>query len=144
MFQTMRILKTLVVALFFLPIYTIYSNYASSANYSFELINPDSKFYQVKRLGEKIKGSEYLPTLLDRRFREILYLIDKNQLGQLENALARYNATAGVLLEIPQEERDVKNIETYKSEFAKIRDKFPANSSFWLFVQSSLDTTNRL
>ncbi|KKR39601.1 MAG: hypothetical protein UT72_C0005G0017 [Candidatus Woesebacteria bacterium GW2011_GWB1_40_101] len=154
MFRTMRVLKTLAVSFFFLLIYALYSNFSFSRTFRFELINPDSKFYEVKRFGEKVRlslitkfsgsGSEYLSILLDRRFREILYLVAKNQLGELENSLARYNTTAGILLEIPKEKRGIKNIETYKLEFARIRDLFPANSSFWLFTQSALDTTNRL
>lgn len=139
----MRILKTIAISLFILFIYALYSNYSSSPNYSFELINPDSKFYEVKRTTEKVMLTP-LTVLIDRRFNEILYLVDKNQLGELENALARYSATAGALLEIPKEKRGLKNLETYKSELARIRDVFPANSSFWLMVQSSLDTTNRL
>jgi len=120
-----------------------------------ESIYPDSMFYSVKRLKEKLgfiltsgreKKAQYLSNLLRVRFKELIYIENSDKSGFLIEAANRYNANVG------QINGNYKNVDNrikrqvwdYESALAKLRDKHPANSTDWLIFQQVIETTRNL
>lgn len=121
----------------------------------YESINPDSLLYSFKRLGEQIQiffifnnieKLRYPLRLLDTRFNELVYTVNLQKTGFLTEIISRYNTQVGRI------KRDFKNIDSVdKDKLAQkikilevLRDRYPANSSYWLNIQQAIDTTRSL
>lgn len=120
-----------------------------------EAINPGTFLYPVKRLGEKFKLSFikkrenkaiYLSLLLQRRFRETIYVDEKEKSGFFVESANRFNTQVGQI-KSDYSGLDAKlktQIPAYVSALEKLRDKYSSNSANWLIFQQSLDTIHQL
>lgn len=122
----------------------------------YETTNTDSPNYIFKRILEELKlkfvyrdktsQARYMSKLLDARFKEVVYVANNKQIGIFENTISRYNTLAGKIISSYKDidpEAD-KQIENYVKILERMRDIYPANSSYWLLVQYTIDTTKRL
>lgn len=117
-------------------------------------VNPGSFYYPVKRLWEK--GQEKLQfsrqakinlyeSLLRTRLAELNYVVEKKLLSEVQSSSERFAYYAGILTgELVKEnidkEKAVKEFEQYGKFLEKLRDKYEANSSFWMLVQHDINT----
>lgn len=128
-------------------------------NLPFVSIQPSMTYYPIKRLFEKFTESiqftnktkeKYYEDLVQKRLAELKYVVDKDHLDQVERSTQRVSYQVGVLTDHVvrkklNNERQ-RLFDLYKKDkiiLEKIRDKYPANSSFWMLVQhviNSIDT----
>lgn len=124
-----------------------------------EKIIPGNSLYPMKRFWEKLRLTinfsedskiKFQKTLLIRRLSELNTLVEGGNKDQLEKASQRFSYEAGVL-----KQRTQKNPEKYKTEvlsqyetivpfLENLRDRFKANSTYWLSLQQNIDTLNIL
>lgn len=126
-----------------------------------EGINPDSFYYPVKRIWEKFhlfilfvvpqSKINYERTLFDERLSELNYVAENRLLSKVESSSKRLAFQAGTFtsLLIKQNKAQDKNdlIRKFGEDMkllARLRDLFPSNSSYWLFIQQDIDTFNIL
>lgn len=123
-------------------------------------INPGSFYYPVKRLWEK--GQEKLQfsrqakinfygSLLKTRLAELNYVVEKKLLSEVQSSSERFAYYAGILtVELVKEnerssssnkdkEKAVKEFEQYGKFLEELRDKYQANSSFWMLIQHDIN-----
>lgn len=121
-----------------------------------ESINPGAFQYPLKRAWEKMRlfftfGSEnklnFQQVLLGKRLSELKFVVDKKDLSVLETTSQRFSYQAGTVVEqLKKSGKDEKKAEVLE-DFAKyqpvlenLRDQYPANSSFWMLLQHSINT----
>lgn len=123
-----------------------------------EAINPGSFYYAFKRLWEK--GTERLQfsrqskitfyqSQLKTRLAELNYVVERKLLSEVQTSSERFAYYAGILTgELVKENKDkekmVKEFEQFSKFLEKLRDKYPANTSFWMLVQHDINTLNLL
>lgn len=121
-----------------------------------ELINPGSFYYPFKRAWEKSRErliffskdkAEYDESLLKVRLSELQYVVRNKVLSELQRSSERFSYQAGILIEHVSAQSEKANKEQVLEKFnqyttllARLRDQFPANSSFWLLIQQNIDT----
>ena len=121
-----------------------------------ETITPGSFYFSFKRLWEK--GMEKLQLTRDLRINfyksqlkirlsELNYVVEKKLLGEVQQSTERFSYTAGKLTEElvmqnkpSEKEIVIKEFEKFQKYLDKLRDKYPANSSFWMLVQHDINT----
>lgn len=131
-----------------------------NVNIKNELINPGSFYYSFKRLWEK--GIEKLQfsqpakisfsqSQLKTRFAELNYVVEKKLLSEVQTSSERFAYQAGILTDqlvkqnqFEDKEKFLKEFEQYGKFLPSLRDKYPANSSFWMLVQHDINTLNIL
>lgn len=117
-------------------------------------INPGSFYYPFKRLLEK--GMErlqfsrkskitFLKSQLRTRLAELNYVVDKKLLSEVQTSSERFAYYAGVLTEelIREDKNKEQTIEEFNkfSKFLeKLRDNYPANTSFWMLIQHDINS----
>lgn len=158
--QLMKSFVLPVVFAFFLftLILPSYSFAISQSTLTKESILPGSLLYPFKRLSEKI-GSvlrftpdskyRYQKGLFERRTSELNSIVENNSTEQVETTAQRFAYQAGVLEQASENKNDFKSgtrelFSIYIPTLEKLRDHFPANSSYWLVVQQDIDTLNIL
>jgi len=124
-------------------------------------VNPDSVFYPIKRFYEKARAKLYFSDLgkakyhfrlLEKRLSEMEYLSDNKFLDPLESASQRVSYEAGRATELlVASEQDEETKEKFKGTFDRlikylpeIRDRYAANTSYWLLTQQNIDTLSIL
>lgn len=127
----------------------------------YEKTNPDARFlYKIKRFREKSylaylkrfkpqEVTDYYFVLINKRFRELKYIVEKNKIELLETSATRYNSQMGEVIDIINEQGiDIKTFQPVigiqREIMPDLRDKYPANSAQWLLLQQSLDILNSL
>lgn len=151
-----NVLVLLIFSFFSLIIIPVYANESGSLELKTENINPGSVYYPVKRAWEKISeklqfGKEgkinFQKSLLDRRLSELKYVVDNNLLNEVQTSSERFAYQAGMLLEDSKEQNSkdnkesvIKKFESYGGLLGELRDRYPANSSFWMLVQHDINT----
>lgn len=120
---------------------------------------PGNSKYPFKRLKERIKylltfsqkeKFSYRQILLEKRVSEFVSLVENKNQSDLANSSQRLTYQAGILAEsvVKGSKEDKELVLTlfakYKPILDKMRDHFPANSSFWLYSQQDIDTLNIL
>jgi len=120
---------------------------------------PGSAGYNFKRLKEKITASfkfsyqakfSYRQKLLEKRVSEFVSLIENKNQSELPSSSQRLAYQSGILAEsIVNSSKEDKELvlalfAKYKPILDKMRDHFPANSTFWLYSQQNIDTLNIL
>lgn len=117
----------------------------------YESLNPNLLVYPFKTLSEQIRlfllfdktaKLKYSLSLLDLRFNELVYIINFKKTGFLNEAIGRYNTQVGKI------KSDSNLIDSsHKIKYHKdmklleiLRDKYPANSAYWLNIQQAIDT----
>lgn len=122
-------------------------------------VNPGGIFYVLKRGWEKVREKlilsskdkvSYEEYLLKVRLSEFKYVVDNNLLNEFQTSSERFSYQAGILTDIlggagSQEKEKIKNdFEEYSKLLEGLRDKHPANSSYWMLVQYDIDTLHIL
>jgi len=117
---------------------------------------PGSAKYPLKRIKEKIKYMltftqktkfSYRKLLLEKRLSELASLVDNKNLTEIIRAGERFAYQAGIFAEnsIKGQKTVIESIFTqHKTILSKLRDKFPANSAYWLSIQQDIDALNIL
>lgn len=123
------------------------------------VINPGSFYYPVKRAVEKgremiIFSKEgkrsYYNSLLKTRLSELDYVTEKKILSEIQSSSERFAYQAGILTEeaMQSNKNDKENLINDYAKYSKfldvLRDRFPANSSFWMLVQHDINTLDIL
>lgn len=120
-------------------------------------IYPRSFYYPVKRLleksWEKLKFSgqskyDYYRSLLPTRLAELTYVVLQKQADQVQKSSERFAYQAGITTEklksLPDNPGEKQSLQNKLSEYSKVleklRDSYPANSSYWMLVQYSIDS----
>lgn len=121
----------------------------------YEQINPNQLIFPFKQMAEKLGlkfniGEEnkkvYQYRLLDRRYKELVYIINFQKTSFLPEVVSRYNDQAGIVkarykLNNSEIENRLKNS---MKILEMLRDQYPANSAYWLSIQQAIDTTKSL
>lgn len=121
----------------------------------YESINPNSLIYQLKRLGENVRllfvlddtsKKKYYTHLFEIRFIELIYIINFQKTGFLAETVNRYNVFIGKAKPYYKhfDPNSINKINKYIDILEKLRDMYPANSSYWLSIQQAIDSTRNL
>lgn len=120
-------------------------------------INPGSFFYPAKRFSENMMMKfnfssdsklNFYKKLILTRLSELSYVAENRKLGQVEKSSQRFAYQAGILTDhivsekLDKEDAILKSFEQYKKVLAKLRDIYPANTSYWMLLQQDIDTLN--
>lgn len=120
---------------------------------------PGEALYPFKRLFEKArlavtfskKGRiNYKQKLLGKRLSELYLVADSNKTNAIETSAQRFAYHAGIYAEEinkaseEQKGQAIRLFDKYKTVLSKIRDKFPANTTYWLSAQQDIDTLDIL
>lgn len=121
----------------------------------YELINPNLLIYPLKQIIEKIElklllddnaRTEYQYILLDKRFKELVFIINSEKTGFLGETVARYNTHLGNLI-ISNRNPAINNkekVSNYVRVLKNLQDRYNSISSYRLLIQQAIDTTRRL
>lgn len=117
-------------------------------------INPGSFYYSFKRLWEK--GMEkmqfstqskinFYQSQLNTRLAELNYVVENKLLSEVQASSERFAYYAGILTgELVKDnidkEKVIKEFEQMQIFLDKLRDKYPANSSYWMLIQHDINT----
>ncbi len=148
------------IAVFVLALVFINNSYVLAQENDFgvvyEDINPvDRGDYAVKRMREKVKlfflsvaphkKASFYHELINRRFSELVFIVESKDENQIEKASNRYFTTVGQTAEYV-ESKNWQSKESIKDTLSKqieimpqLIDKYPANSAGWLFLKQDLD-----
>lgn len=122
------------------------------------LIQPGMTYYPAKRLFEKIlekfkftseTKEKYYKDLMQERLAELKYTVDKGYLDQVEKSSQRVSYQVGVLTDYVKGKKLENNKQNLNDLFKediiileKLRDKYPANSSYWMLIQHIINSYN--
>lgn len=151
-----------VLAIFFALFLIIASQtkvFAADLNLPETVINPDKYlFFSIKRLIEKgtiftkfskVSKAEYYRELTLRRMAELKYVVENNLVGEIQHSTERLSYQIGIIsdyintnkTELVKEKKPISDLLlSYKDLLSNLRDKYPANSSFWMLVQHSINS----
>lgn len=158
--MSMLILKyTLGLVLLISTIFISQQIYSSEGlNLPDNKINPESFLYPLKRLSENIllklnfnsdSKFKFYENLTRVRLAELKHVAERKLLGQIETSSQRFAYQAGILTDYivgnklnKEKDKILQSFEQYKPVLVKLRDLYPANSSYWLLLQQGIDTLN--
>lgn len=119
-------------------------------------INPGNFYYNFKRLWEKGLGQLMLSqelkisfhkSQLKARLAELRIVVDEKILSEVQRSSERFSYQAGILTNVIVKKDDAKTkgqlleeFESYDPLLQKLRDRFEANSSFWMLIQHDINT----
>lgn len=121
-----------------------------------EFINPGSFYFSFKRLWEK--GLERLQfntqskinfyfSQFQVRIAELNYVVENKFLSEVQQSSERLAYQAGMLTDLlieqnnnEEKQKYIKEFEKYKQSLEKLRDVYPANTSFWMLIQHDINT----
>lgn len=140
------------IALYILPVNI--TAHEQDLNLPKTVINPGSFYYPFKRLiekgREKIVFSEsgrvsFYSSLLKTRLAELDYVTGKKALSEIQGSSQRFAYYAGVLTEaviktVKEKDSFSKVFGEYGEYLQTLRDRYPANSSYWLLIQHDINT----
>lgn len=136
----------------------VFADNTSNLNLPNTKINPGSFYYPFKRVLEKgwerlqfgeTQKIEFYTSQLKVRLAELNYVVEKKLLSEVQTSSERFAFQAGILTEeLVKENKDkekmVKEFEQFSKFLEKLRDKYPANSSFWMLIQHDINTLSIL
>lgn len=136
----------------------VFADNTSNLNLPNTKINPGSFYYPLKRVLEKgwerlqfgeTQKIEFYTLQLKVRLAELNYVVEKKLLSEVQTSSERFAFQAGILTEeLVKENKDkekmVKEFEQFSKFLEKLRDKYPANSSFWMLIQHDINTLSIL
>lgn len=121
-----------------------------------ESINPGSIYYPLKRVWEKIieriqfttSGKiSFHKSLLTSRLAELKYVVDNNLLNELQTSSERFSYQSGIFIQelsksnqSNTKEKTEPMFTSYSKLLEQLRDKYSANSSFWMLIQHDINT----
>lgn len=152
--------KALIIFFAFFLVFFSHNNVlATELNLPKTTINPDRYLlFNLKRLIEKGElftkfskesKTDYYKDLTLRRMAELKYVVENKLLGEVEKSTQRLSYQVGILSDYINMNRLelAQNIPTitgllinYKNILDNLRDKYPANSSYWMLVQHSINS----
>lgn len=122
---------------------------------NYENINPNQIIYPFERYWEDLYSfltfdpqakQQYIWKLYNKRFSELVYIINTNKTGFLLETVDRYNTFAGKVktqnLDLTQSEKT--QIRKNVSLIEKLRDRYHSGSAYWIKIQEAVDTTKSL
>ena len=122
-----------------------------------ELINPGSVLFPIKRLSEKTqllvfskigpsKENPFILKLLRRRFRELYYVFESNDLENFEKVAIRYNTTIGLIIDknIDLSPENTDKYDAYFQILSRMKDTYEYGSSYWLLTQQAIELTQQM
>lgn len=121
----------------------------------YESVNPNLLIYPFKRIMEKIEltllfnkkdQAKYQYTLLDKRFKELVFIINFKKTGFLEETVGRYNTHLGNLITNNKDLASNYNdkISSYSIVLKTLQDRYNSISAYRLLIQQAIDSTRRL
>lgn len=129
-------------------------NAEENLSFKNEAINPGSFYYPFKRVWEKGMDKlqfsnqskiNYYKSQLSVRLAELNYVVENKVLSEVQTSSERFAYQAGILTD--EVVKSNKNKDKIMQEFKQmqvflgpLRDKYPANSSFWMLVQHDINT----
>lgn len=152
------ILITIVTNLFILTLLSTQTgpSFAEEGNLNLPstTINPGSFYYPFKRLWEKglervqfSKQSKinFLKSQLRTRLAELNYVVEKKLLSEVQTSSERFAYYVGILTEElvrenKNKEQTIKEFDQFSKLLEKLRDNYPANTSFWMLIQHDINT----
>lgn len=142
-----------------LPLIIATKVFAAELNLPHLLVTPNNYiFYSLTRLTEKgliftkiSKESkvDYFKKLTLKRLAELKYVVDNKLLGEIQQSSQRLSYQIGILSDylstnqnqLFKQKPDTKNLlNSYKELLANLRDKYPANSSYWMLIQHDINS----
>lgn len=119
-----------------------------------ENINPGSILYSFKRLWEKSSEKfifddksrvSFHESLLKKRLAELRFVVEGKHLGEVQTSSERFAYQAGILTNNLLKTNNGKEVAINEfnqltNTLNRLRDAFPANSSFWMLVQHDINT----
>lgn len=122
------------------------------------VITPDKYiFFSIKRLLEKgliftqlsnDSKADYYQGLTLKRASELKFVVENKFFGEVERASQRFNYEIGILSDYIAANKDLEKKKaatrdlfiSYKSFLENLRDKYPANSSYWMLIQHTINS----
>lgn len=120
-----------------------------------ETINPGSFYYSFKRLWEKglerlqfskESRTNFYHSQLKVKLAELNFVVENRLLSEVQQSSERFAFQAGMLTDelIKQNSKDkekfIKEFQRYSKFLEKLRDIYPANTSFWMLIQHDINT----
>ncbi len=155
----MRLVKKFFVLLiFFLIFLTQGVILASESNLPKTTVNPDNYLiYPIKRLIEKAiiltklsqqAKTDYYKYLVLTRLAELKYVVENKMIGEVQTSTQRLSYQIGILTDyinlngVLTKNKRTENefLSKYKTMLENLRDQYPANSSYWMLVQHSINS----
>ena len=149
-----RIILPVVIFVFSTNLSLVYGQ--QDINLPSVFLQPGMTYYPVKRLFENLmekfqftneNKEKYYEDLLQKRLAELKYVVDKDYLDQVEKSTQRVSYQVGTLTDyvVGKKLNNKKQslVDLYKEDkiiLEKLRDKYPANSSFWMLVQHIINS----
>lgn len=122
---------------------------------NYENINSNLIIYPFKRYWEDLYSlfifnpqpkKQYTWKLYNKRFNELVYIINNEKTGFLLETVDRYNTFTGRLkaqnLDLKQSEK--KQIKNNLLLIEKLRDRYHSGTPYWVKIQEAVDTTRSL
>ena len=141
---------------------SIYAN--EELNLPSTKINPGSFYYSYKRLWEK--GIEKLQfsrqskinfyqSQLKTKLAELNFVVENKLLSEVQRSSERFAFQAGILTDLLIKQRDeqkdgqtarktIEDFQKYNRFLEGLRDKYEANSSFWMLIQHDINSLSIL
>lgn len=142
----------------FLVVSVVDASKYEELNLPSQSINPGSFTYPFKRLWEKVRvavitGHEakvsYYDTLVIKRMSELGNVVMNDKKDQIQKATERLSYFSGILTEYliengasEEKEKAKTRLESFLKPLEELRDRYPANSSYWLLVSYNIDSLN--
>ncbi len=124
-------------------------------------VGPDKYvLFSAKRLFEKAiiftkfskkTKADFYKDLTLTRMAELKYVVEHKLIGEVEKSTQRLSFQVGILSDYTKENKiELANkipaiqelLSSYKTPLETLRDKYPANSSYWMLVQHSINSIN--
>lgn len=149
------------IAIFFVLLLTVFiQSKALAAELSLPTtkINPDNYlFYSFKRLFEKgltftkftsNSKADYYRDLTQARMAELKFVVEHDLLSEVQKSTERLSYQIGILSDYISNKSDLADkkqnindfLKSYKGPLGNLRDKYPANSAFWMLVQHNINS----
>lgn len=125
----------------------------SSGFGEYESINPNLLVFPIKRILETIslklsldKKSKikYQYDLLDKRYRELVFIINYQKTGFLRESVDRYDSLLGKLISKYKDQAPKEKISIYINVLKNLQDRYNNESAYRLLIQEAIDSTKRL
>lgn len=148
------------VTLILTPPSLVYAQDSQQLDLPKTTINPGSFYYSFKRLWEK--GIEKLQfgrqskinfyqAQLKTKLAELNFVVENKLLSEVQRSSERFAFQAGTLTDLLIKQRDeqkdeaavrktIEDFQKYNRFLEGLRDKYPANSSFWMLIQHDINT----
>lgn len=151
-----KIIIILLLGVFFLVPTVFAQNEATdAASVKYEVVNPDSILYPLKRTWERMVlmfqftengRKEYMQQLIEIRFKELVYVANNKKLAEFEEASSRYNSMIGEYTEKFSNTKDKvgESAKKYSSILGQLKEQYNADFAYWSFLKSSQETAQGL